>query len=66
MTDRIQEWADAIAERISDEWAGKFDFPEDAQLLMIQLSSALAKCPEECMNVIGTGVIEESYFDPII
>ena len=56
----INEWAKAIAERVSDEWDGK---SEDAELLREVLSKALNTVPEECMRLVGTGIIEESYFE---
>jgi len=65
MTPSIEEWAEAIAERVSDEWDGKSAFPEDAELLKEVLTKALCTVPEECMRLVGTGIIEESYFDPI-
>lgn len=56
-------WPIAIAIRISDEWTGKKDFPEDAKLLKEVLIKALRAVPDECMRLVGTGVIEESYFE---
>ena len=61
----IEEWAEAISMRIADEWAGKDDFPDDAALLQSVLSGALKASPSECMRLVGTGIIEETYFDPI-
>lgn len=58
----IENWADAIANRISDEWDGKNDFPEDANLLKEILSKLLTENPEQCKKLIGTGIIEENYF----
>ena len=65
MTQSIDEWAKAIAERLSDEWDGKFEFPEDAELLKEVLAKALSTVPTECMRLVGTGIIEKSYFDPL-
>ena len=59
------EWARAIAERLADEWDGKSEFPEDAKLLIEVLTETLTACPDECMRLVGTGIIEESYFDPL-
>jgi len=56
------DWASAIASRISDEWHGKEDFPEDAELLRAMLTDLLSKSPEHCQKLIGTGIIEEDYF----
>lgn len=60
-----KEWAKAIALRLSDGWAGKSEFPEDAKLLKEILTKALIAIPDECMRLVGTGVIEESYFEPL-
>jgi predicted transcriptional regulator len=59
------KWAEAIAERLSDEWIGKDEFPEDADLLKEVLEKALSVMPDECMRLVGTGIIEKSYFDPL-
>lgn len=59
------KWAKAIAERLSDEWDGKVEFPEDAELLKKVLTKALDAVPAECMKLVGTGIIEETYFDPL-
>jgi len=55
-------YAKAIALRISDEWGGKEDFPEDAVLLQKVLEELLINNPKECENLIGTGIIEDNYF----
>ena len=60
-----KDWIAAIAARISDEWDGKFDFPEDEKLLENVLAKALSAVPDEAIKLIGTGIIEESYFDPL-
>ena len=65
MSHTIIEWAEAIAVRLSDEWDGKSEFPEDAELLKEVLAKALSAMPDECMRLVGTGVIEESYFGPL-
>jgi hypothetical protein len=59
------KWAEAIAERISDEWSGKSDFPEDAMLLKSILKNFFQKSPDICERLIGTGIIEEDYFEPL-
>ncbi len=61
----INRWAKAIAERLSDEWDGKRDFPQDADLLKEVLTKALSAVPDECMRLVGSGVIEESYFEKL-
>lgn len=65
MTRPANKWAEAIAERLSDEWDGKSEFPEDAELLKEVLTKALSSVPDECIRLVGTGMIEESYFDPL-
>lgn len=59
----VNKWAEAIASRLSDEWDGKTEFPEDAELLTKVLTKALIAVPDECMRLIGTGIIEDSYFE---
>jgi hypothetical protein len=65
MTHPTNEWAKAIAERLSDEWDGKTEFPEDSELLKEVLTKALSAVPDECMRLVGTGIIEKSYFEPL-
>jgi hypothetical protein len=65
MTHKINKWANAIAVRLSDEWDGKSEFPEDAELLKKVLIKALGAVPDECMRLVGTGIIEETYFEPL-
>ena len=59
------EWANVIAERLSDEWCGKTEFPDDAELLKEVLRRSLAAVPDECLRLVGTGIIEESYFEKL-
>jgi hypothetical protein len=59
------KWAQAIAERLIDEWDGNLEFPEDAVLLKEVLMKALIAVPTDCMRLVGTGIIEESYFEPL-
>ncbi|MBU0701203.1 hypothetical protein KKE26_07940 [bacterium] len=65
MRHSVYEWAQAISIRLSDEWAGKLEFPEDSELIEHVLTKALSTVPDECMRLVGTGIIEESYFEPI-
>ncbi len=65
MNHQINEWAKAIAERLSDEWDGKSELPEEAELLKEVIEKALNTVPNECMRLVGTGIIEESYFEPL-
>jgi hypothetical protein len=65
MTLYDRRWAAAIAVRIADEWAGKDEFPEDAELLKDVLTKALSAVPDDCMTLVGTGIIEETYFEKL-
>lgn len=65
MSAQANKWAKAVAERLSDEWDGRAEFPEDAELLREVLAKALSAVPDECMRLVGTGVIEDSYFELI-
>jgi len=65
MNHSTDEWARAIAERLSDKWDGKSEFPEDAELLREVLTRALNAIPDECIRLVGTGIIEDSYFEPL-
>lgn len=62
---KASDWARAIATRIADEWAGQQDAPEDAVLLEEVLRITLTTCPEQCLRLVGTGVIEEDYFEEL-
>lgn len=62
----MKMWASAIALRISDEWNGNIpENKEDVILLRKVLEHVLIKNPDECKKLIGTTIIEESYFDKI-
>jgi len=65
MKNSLSQWAEAIASRISDEWSEKSSFPEDSELLKDVLTEALSAVPSECKKLIGTGIIEESYFEKL-
>lgn len=56
-------WAQAIALRISDEWDGSQAFPEAAALLRFYLEKTLTNDSEAIKSFIGTGIIEEDYFE---
>lgn len=60
-----KKWAHAIAQRISDEWNGATDFPEDAKLLRNYLQKSLENDSVAVTSFIGTGIIEEDYFEKI-
>lgn len=60
-----EAWAVAIAARIADEWTGKDSDPDNAELLKEVLTKALKAVPEETMKLVGTGIIEEDYFEEV-
>ena len=62
----VNEYAKAISIRISDEWDGSSYFPDDAYLLQSVLEKLLNENQEECKKLIGTGIIEEDYFEPLL
>jgi len=59
----VNRWAEAIALRIADEWSGAEEFPDSAKTLQDVIETLLKLHPEECERLIGTGIIEETYFD---
>lgn len=59
------KWAEVIAMRVSDEWTGNQDFAEDSHLLRNVIEKLLGENPQECKKLIGTGIIEEDYFEPL-
>ena len=62
----IASWAGAIARRISDEWDGNVKGNEDDVLILKRvLEESFKRNPKGCAQLIGTTVIEESYFDPV-
>jgi len=61
----MNNWAHAIAGRIADEWANNEEFPQDADIIADVLTRLLTLHPEECQRLIGTGVIEEDYFEKL-
>lgn len=56
------DWAEAIASRIADE--SSYDYGDSA-ILEKALTVALSQCPDAVNILIGTGIIEESYFDEL-
>ncbi len=56
-------WADAIANRVSDEGHGKVEYPLSSAILRYVLATLLAANPAECEQLVGTGIIEADYFD---
>lgn len=59
----LSEWAEVTAVRIADMVTGVD--PEERQLLEEVLTKALAASPSECEKLIGTGYIEEEYFEDL-
>jgi hypothetical protein len=59
----LNRWSKAIATRISDEWSGAIDFPDDTKLLRSALIKMLSNDHEIVTILIGTGIIEHDYFD---
>ena len=59
----MNRWAAAIAHRLADE-AQELD-EEEKQVLEEVLTKALERVPYELPKIIGTGVIEEDFFDPM-
>jgi hypothetical protein len=57
------EWAEAIASRISDEWGGAETGDPDSKVLEEVLAAALKAVPDQLQRLIGTQIIEEDYFD---
>ena len=60
-----KKWAEAIAGRIADETDTAQNFPEDALLLKNVLSTLLAENPWAVQKLVGTGIIEDDYFEPV-
>jgi len=60
-----EDWIVAIAIRVSDEWEGQTGFPQDAKLLKDVLIKTFRAAPDEALRLVGTGIIEESYFDTL-
>ena len=61
----LKLFATAISYRLADEWDGASEFPRDAVLLRKVLEKLLSDNPDDCKKLIGTGIIEEDYFEPL-
>ena len=61
----LDDWAEAIAARIVDEWGGRDILPETMENLKEVLTRALRSVPDEMMKLVGTEIIEETYFDDL-
>lgn len=60
-----RDWSKAIARRITDELPLQEDSPEDAALLQKILENLFSKNSWAVNKLIGTGIIEEDYFEPL-
>jgi hypothetical protein len=60
-----EEWAIAIATRITDELDTRKDFPEDVEVLYGILCTLFTQNHWAMLPLIGTGIIEEDYFEPL-
>lgn len=65
MERNTKEWAEAIATRITDELDIAQSFPEDVGVLKNVLSTLLLENPWAIQKLVGTGIIEENYFEPV-
>jgi predicted transcriptional regulator len=59
----VEAWTFAISRRIVDMIPSDDLDSEDRELLCKTLDKALIAVPKEMSKLIGTGIIEESYFD---
>ena len=60
-----ESWANAISNRIDDECSSLEDFSGDSIVLREALALAFKNSPPTMLTLIGTGIIEEDYFDPL-
>lgn len=58
-----KDWARAIASRIADECDLKTNSQDDAKVFQKVLEELLAKNPWAIEKLVGTFIIEESYFE---
>lgn len=61
--DNHENWAQAIALRITDELHTKEEFPEDVDMLRKILERLFSENEWAVKKLIGTGIIEEDYFE---
>jgi hypothetical protein len=57
------DWSVAISIRITDEHDAKYEFRDDIDLLKDVLTQLFLENPWAITKLIGTGIIEEDYFD---
>ena len=58
-------WSEALSTRIIDEWDGSKAFTDDAETLKKLIKKALFQNPIFLKKLIGSGIIEEDYFDDL-
>ena len=58
-------WAQAISLRIVDEHPLKDEFPKDSETLRTVLEKLFLENEWAVKKLIGTGLIEENYFEPL-
>ncbi len=59
-----KEWAQAVAARLIDEWANRGECePDELHKFQDILAEGLTRYPEGLREIIGTSLIEETYFD---
>ena len=61
----ISRWSEAVSTRIIDEWDGSKVFTDDAETLKKLIKKALFQNPIFLKKLIGSGLIEEDYFDDL-
>jgi hypothetical protein len=60
-----QNWSKVIALRITDELEIKGEFPEDVEKLRDILEKLFAENKWAVKELIGTGIIEDDYFEKL-
>lgn len=61
----VSKWATAVAYRILDELDDNSAMRQDRDLLAEALTRAFISNPEALASLIGTTVIEETYFEEL-
>jgi hypothetical protein len=62
----LEAFAKGISYRLTDEWDGVSEFPEDAIVLRKVLVKLLIENPKDCKKLIGTGIIEDDYLEQLL
>jgi hypothetical protein len=60
-----EDWAKAIAMRIVDEHTIKDGFPDQAQEIQTVFEKLFSENAWAVEALVGSGMIEEDYFDPL-